>query len=209
MSDSFVQPPANTGVGKKVRTLATTVNSQLVDTQVVANSPIDGFQATFCASILGLNVGTSATTDIFTIFGSASKLVKVTRLQIMATIATAAALFDVLLSKRSAATTAGTPVAGVVIPLDSTNAAGTALVKGYSAAPTAGAALGNVGTAKLYLPITGTPSPLDRALVFEFGNRPGQAIALRGVAQGLALTLNGATPADVTSWDINVEWTEE
>ena len=71
-------------------------------------SPVDGGKATCSAAKIGL-VPASSATDVFTITGSATKTVRVTRIEITATTtaATPAAL-DVLLLKRSTANSGGT-----------------------------------------------------------------------------------------------------
>lgn len=225
LSSAFIQvPPQSTGL--KVDTSELTVGSNTVERQNVsiasfqtAGSVADvnaanqlqvtteGQKATYGAAATAFSAGTGATTDIFTIYGSASKTVKVQKLLISSTTATAASYFDIVVAKRSTAFSGGTAANPTVVPLDSNNAAGTAVVSNFTAAPTAGSNVGSISSVKYFSPLTGTAAPVT-SVSFDFGSL-GQPVVLRGVAQGLAVTLNGVTPANAQSWDIAVVWTEE
>ena len=171
---------------------------------LVAATPVDGAKVTYSASATAL-VPAAAATDMFTITGSATKTIRVLRIDISATQTTAGENTIVLL-KRSTANTAGTSTAPTAVPHDSASAAGTATVLAYTANPTTGTLVGNLRSRKIaFQGATGTTSDVA---VFDFGNRPGQAIVLRGVSQVLALNLNGATITG-GSCAISVEWTEE
>lgn len=159
---------------------------------------------TYSASVTGLAPAVAAT-DIFLINGSATKTVRITRIQISG-IATAAGAYAVQLIKRSAANSGGTSTAPTVVPHDSTDAAATAVVLAYTANPTPGTAVGTmqvktitVSTAAGAIPIVPTE--------MNFEMRDEQPIVLRGTAQGLAINLNGVTmTGGVLSIDIT--WTE-
>lgn len=232
MTANYIQPPANTGTGLKIDTSELSVGVNVVERQnVVIGDPTsdvglatvqtvnaikglavatynpDIYKATYGAAA-GFSAGTAATTDIFTIYGSGTKTVRVTRLLISSTTSTAAAYYDVILAKRSTAATGGTPATPTIVPYDSGFAAGTATVKNYTAAPTAGTNVGTLTFAKYFSPITGTPAAVS-TLVFDFANRPASPIVLRGTGEGLAVTISGVTPANAQTWDIAVEWTEE
>lgn len=159
---------------------------------------------TYSASIAGL-VPVAAATDIFCISGSATKTVRVLRMSIGA-IATAAAIGDILLVKRSTANTAGTSTAPAVVANDSTNPAGTAVVLAYTANPTTGTLVGNMRSRKLaFGTIAG--SVVDSV---DFTSVVGgeQAIVLRGVAQVACLNYNGQTMAG-NLVDAGLMWSEE
>lgn len=163
-------------------------------------------KATYSASITGL-VAASAATDIFTINGSATKNIRVTRIQVSGR-ATAVAGADIQLVKRSAADTGGTSTAPTAVPNESTSAAASATLAAYTVNPTTGAAVGNVRTQQLYLGnlTTGVSGP---PAVFTFGTQPfEQEILLSGAAQGLAVNLNGGTYSG-NLIDIDIEWTED
>jgi hypothetical protein len=176
---------------------------------VVRSVPSDGTKATYCASITGLASAASAT-DIFTITGSATKVVRVNRIRVSATQNTVG-YTDILLVKRSTANTVGTSTAPTIVSNDSNNPAGTAVVRAYTANPTLGTAVGTMRSNKILIntPVpsnaqtAGTQWPVD----WTFGEL-GQSIVLRGVAQVLAVNLNGVTLAG-SSFDIAIEFTEE
>lgn len=174
----------------------------------VVSAPVDGAKASYSAALTALSPGTSATTVVAQITGSASTVVRVTKVRVSATEATAAAYHNVQIVKSSTAIAGGTPVAGTKVPNDSSNAAATNTVQGFSATPTAGTAVGTVRAAKLFCPVTGTPAAGGNELIFDFGQLA-QAIVLRGVAQSLDVKINGETPANAGSWNISFEWTEE
>src|SRR6266571_2441944 len=176
-------------------------------------APIDGQRATYSAAKVGLVPGSSAT-DIFTITGSASKTIRVTRIEIVGTTtsATAAAL-DVLLLKRSTANTGGTSTGSpTAVPHDSLSAAASATVLSYTAVPTTGTLVGTaIRNQKLMLTLatyTATDFPPVAPVIWDFGSRPAQAIVLRGIAEVLAINLNTTTPTATASFDIAIEWTE-
>src|SRR6267142_1179389 len=202
-----IADPVNVNANSIANTVVGTLPAQTY--LLAASTPVDGYKQTYSAALTALNVGTGATTDVAVLTGSASKTIRVTRVGISSTEATATAFKDVVLSVRSAATTAGTSTTATIVPYDSSDAAGTAIVRGYTAAPTAGTAVGTIAVAKMFQPITGATVINMNNLIFDFGNRPAQAVVLRGTSQCLALTYNGVTPANAGSADIWFEWTEE
>ncbi len=155
-------------------------------------------------------------TDVAIINGSASKTVRITRIEIdaLCTAATAAAL-EIQLIKRSTANAGGTTTGSPTgVPYDSANGAATALMLCYTANPTTpGTSLGIIRDGKLVpvlSPYTATDFPTHDRLVFQFGDRPGtQGLVLRGVAEGLAINLAGAAIPAGLSMGISIETTEE
>jgi hypothetical protein len=160
------------------------------------------FQNTYSTAF---SVAAAATaTDIATITGSATKTVLVQRV-IITGIQTTAGLAEVLLIKRSTADTGGTSTGQTAVPHDSLDAAATATVLAYTANPGAlGTAVGTFRRA--YAPIGGATSVVNPIVVFDFGDK-GQALTLRGIAQQLAVNLNGVTLTGGT-FDIVIEWYE-
>lgn len=154
----------------------------------------------YSASAVGIAAVTSAT-DIFTITGSATKNVRIHSLVLTGTLATAA-VRDVLLIKRSAANTGGTSATVTGLPLDSNAAAPTAVVRTYTANPAGlGTAIGTVRVRRIGVPAT-TAANIDVAeFVFTV------PLTLRGVAQTLAVNLNGV--ANSVTWSGYVEWSED
>lgn len=160
---------------------------------------------TYSAAITGL-VAAATPTDIFTITGSATKTIRISLISISGT-ASLTAVKETLLIKRSTANSGGTSTTPSAVPHDSTNAAGTAVVRAYTVNPTLGTAIGTIRTAKFILQSASTSTAMDYK-TFEFGNKPLQAVVLRGTTEVLALNLNLITSAG-NSLNIYIEWTEE
>jgi len=173
---------------------------------IVTNAPIDGFKATYSAAITDLATAALAT-DIFTITGSATKTVRITKLWFF-TEQTTAALDDILLIKRSTANSAGTSTAPAKVPYDSNNAAATATVLAYTVNPTLGTTVGLMRSYNME-GSTGSGGQNVPVYLFEqFGDGPSQAIVLRGTGEVLAFNLNSITIAG-SKFNISIEWTEE
>lgn len=164
----------------------------------------EGLKASYSAAINGL-VPAATATDVFTIYGSASKTVRITRIS---TIGTATSLTDVPVSliKRSTINTTGTSTAQTAVPHDSNSVAASATVLAYTANPGAlGTAIGAIRSSVLSLSAaTGAPAPTT----WDFTTRNTQGILLRGVTQGLALSFN-STSVTAGSVNIEIEWSEE
>lgn len=193
-------------------TLPTVTNGQRVDTQADSNgrivvnaTPVDGTKATYSAAITGLVTAANAT-DVFTLIGSASKTIRILAVGISIT-TTSGTGTGVNLSalKRSTANTGGTSATVASVPHDSTNSAATAVARSYTANPAAlGTLVGNIRTVRYGIP----SSNAIQQIRWEFGDRPGQGIVLRGVAQTFAINLN-ATSVTGSNTSIFIEWTEE
>lgn len=166
--------------------------------------PIDGQKATYSASIVGVAIASSNTTDVFAIAGSASKIIRITRIGFSGA-QTGTGQRDVALIRRSTINTGGTSVAVANVSLDTTNAAATASVVYYTANPTLGTSAGMIRSARLLFGASGINSD---NYSWDFGTRPAQAVVLRGANQQLVINLNGVSSGG-TVVAINVEWTEE
>jgi hypothetical protein len=161
--------------------------------------------ATYSAA--ATNIAPAATpTDVFTIYGSASKTVKVQRILVTGT-QTTAGLVTVVLAKRSTTNTGGTSTSTTAVPNDSNNAAATATCLSYTANPTStGTLVGNVYSAKILInkPADTTSNIIDLIPSAMFG----QPIVLRGTSQGLAVNFNSVTLTG-GSVSCTIVWTEE
>lgn len=148
-------------------------------------------------------------TDFFTLVGSASKTVRVTRIWLTG-FATAVAWLDVFLVMRTAANTGGTlATAPTRVPHASANAAVTATANLYSANPTGlGASAGNDRFTKLPC-LTTTAVPFNAEYVWDFRGPANQPLVLSGIAQCVAIFLNGATLPAGLALSGGVEWTEQ
>lgn len=191
------------------RTIAQSMGVNIASDQIVPISgtvsaiPVDGNKTSYSVAITNL-VPVATPTDIFTITGSATKTIRVTRIALNAT-QTTAANRDVLLLRRSTANTAGTSTAPTRVSHDSTNAAATATVLAYTANPTLGTLVGAIRTRKVFISTTAT-NPDE--VVLDFGIRPAQAIVLRGVGEVLSINLNSISSAG-NLFNISIEWSEE
>jgi hypothetical protein len=173
---------------------------------LTATAPLDGQKATYSAAIAGLAPAALAT-DIFTFYGSASKIIRVLKICVSATQTTAGDISVILIS-RSAVNTGGTSAAVTAVSYDTNNAAATATPLSYTANPTAlGATVGNVRATKIFAPPAAATTE-GSILVWNFCDVPGQAFVLRAAAQGLAINLAGVTVTG-GSFNISIDWTEE
>lgn len=167
---------------------------------------VDALKATYTATVTGFAPAASAT-DVIAIGGSASKTVRVTRLELFMTQTTSGAVVLQLI-KRSAADTGGTVGSTPTpTPHDSTNPAVTGTLVSYTANPSQGAVAGVVKNVSVLVPSAATVG--NTPIVWTWGGpQPEQAIVLRGTAQQLCLSLGGVT---VTGGNIycSVTWTEE
>ena len=170
------------------------------------NSPMPtaAAPATYSASIVGLATAVTAT-DIFTITGSATKTVRVSRIMVNG-VQTTAAQVNVLIVKRSTANSAGTSTAPTAVSYDTTNAAATATVLAYTANPTLGTAVGTASASRAFIPGAATASDAQ-GLEIVSGDVGQQMMTLRGTAQVLAVNLNATTVAG-SAINVTIEWTE-
>lgn len=148
----------------------------------------------------------ASATDICTITGSATKIVKVRRI-IVGGVADAVQTHPVLVIKRSVANSAGTATTPTVVPYDSAFPAGSAVVRAYTANPTLGAAVGTVATSMVSFGNLTTGAVSPPTTEFRFGQL-GSPGVLRGVAQVLAVNLGAVTYTTPVA-TCTVEWTEE
>ena len=172
------------------------------------NYPLDGNKPTYSAAI-NAHAPAATPTDWFTIQGSASKTIRITRITIAAR-ATAANQYRVSLIKYSVFLTGGTSAAPTIVPHDSLSAAATAVVNTWAGGlPTPGTAVGKIADDSLPVGVLGTPTFNNEVVLYDFGIRPAQAIVLRGTAQYLAINSGGAALPSGFVADVRIEWTEE
>jgi hypothetical protein len=162
----------------------------------------EGKEATYSIAVTGLVVA-STPTDIFTISGSATKTIKITRIAFTAS-QTTAAQRDVVVLKRSTLNTLGNSTLLVPVAHDSTSSASTAVVRSYTANPTVGTLVGNIRSRKVYV---GTTTGNSDEMVIDYGVRPSQAVYLRGVNEVLSINLNSITSTG-NLINISIEYTE-
>lgn len=172
-------------------------------------------KATYCAS--GAFTPVATPTDLVTIFGSASKTVRLRSFK-LGTTNTAAGSQTYVVLKRSAVNTTGTFVAATAIPVSSANAAATATAGHYTANPGGlGTSLGTINTLKLASPvlIPATFAGINIEAQFEM-LPPGteksdlvQPVTLIGVAEGICINFAGAALVAGQIHHYTIVWTEE
>jgi hypothetical protein len=180
-------------------------NRLLVDALVSSSNTtlIDGTLTTYSASAFWTFAASA--TDIFTITGSASKLVKIRRITLSFT-ATSGANATVVVTKRSTANSGGTSVVRDAVPWDSANTAATATVRTYTANPTLGTLVGNVQTSTVYASGGGTIGSIP--IILDYTGTAQQPMILRGTTQVLGINMNGTTYTGNVA-RATVIWTEE
>lgn len=153
----------------------------------------------YCASAAASALAAAAT-DVATLTGSASKIVRCTRITV-AGLQTTVGVAVVKLVKRSTANSGGTSGAMTAVPLDSAYPAATATALAYTANPTLGNAVGTIHSSRLAIPAAAGASADQRQWSFD------GAVVLRGTGEVLAVNLNGATVTGGTI-DVTFEWVE-
>lgn len=169
----------------------------------------------------GMKIGYSASTALKTataagtapfasIYGSSTKTIRVHRIIVSGTCATAAVYGDVIVSKTSDTISGGTATSLTKVPKDSSSGASTATnVKYYTVLPTAGTLVGAIASQQVFLPITGTPAVDVKPVIFDWtAQGMNEAPVLRGVTQGLELSF-GTTTTNAPTLTVTFEWSEE
>ena len=167
--------------------------------------------ATYSAAIFGLAPAASAT-DFVTLIGSATQVVRVKMIECSGT-TTASASIPLQLVRRSAIdTTPGTSTTPPVVAHDTNDAAGTAVMRAYTANP---AALGAIVGGPMRTGVLSTPSLATSTIDamppmnWSFGsNINDKEIVLRGVAQTLAINAGAASFSAGAAINCDIEWTE-
>jgi hypothetical protein len=141
--------------------------------------------------------------DVVTVTGSATRRVTITRLT-LSTVQTTAGMNAWQLVKRSTANTGGTSATVPAIPLDDSYPAATAVVRSYTANPTAGTLLGALWSGRVAAPAPATAlAGSDKDLLFNGG-----PVVLTGTTDVLAWNLNGVGLPPGLSVQASVWWSE-
>lgn len=160
-------------------------------------------------SVVSALFGPPATpTDICTLQGSATKLIKIYKIRLSNT-QTTTGINNWFIVKRSAVDNGGTSVSLTPVAMDSSEISPTGVPKYWSAVPASlGAAVGTVS--QRLIP---APAPASNAVAFyEFDYSPvtgGKAITLRSAAETVAVNFNGAALPTGLSTECEFLWTEE
>lgn len=154
----------------------------------------------------------TANVPFFCIYGSSTKTIRVQKIIVEGLTLTAVQYLNIGVAKYSTAPSGGTITTFTQIPLDASDAAGTAsLVQGYTAVPTTGTRIGFIsGKRVMGQATTAAAAGIPQELYFEWSNGQDDfAPVLRGTAQGIGLEWIGTVPASTVSLLITIEWTEE
>lgn len=163
----------------------------------------EGVNATYGIASAG-NTPVATPTDVATLYGSASKTVRVKRVTVSGQ-ATTAGSMNVSLIKRTAANTGGTSTTPTIGQFDSADAAATATALLYNTTnPTTLGAGVALSMQTLNFGVAGAAG----TVVFDFSNRNDKPIILNGVAQGLAINFNGGAVPTGGTFGYTIEFDE-
>lgn len=163
--------------------------------------PADGVKAAYTAVVKTV-ASASAATDLFTISGSATKIIRIRDFVLFGG-QTVGSLVPINIIKRSTANTGGTSTTGTAIPFSSSDAAATAVVTAYTANPTTGTSLGNLSYETPFV-----ANLQDQLFEYNFNLVPYQVYTLNSAAESIAINLAGATLTG-GSFSLKMTWTEE
>jgi len=181
------------------------LNASLMHPQVQYVSMLDGRRSTYSA-VNNPIASAALATDIAILFGSPTKIIRLTRLQVYMT-RTTAGVGDISFVKRTSRNTAGTQIAMSKVRYDSGAATSTATAAYYSANPTVGTQEGVIRIYRGIIPAAATL--INNPIInWEWGNGSSSALILNNEFEGFAVNLGGVTFAGGT-FSVCFEWTEE
>lgn len=169
----------------------------------------EGQKRTYTAIISGFTP-TATPTDFINIPGSASSTtVKLLSVKVTG-VATANAMAELFLVKRSTANSSGTPTAATSVLHDTADTtAATIVINSYAANPTTGALVGKIGAKKFILSKDDGTGLGIRPAEWVWTAHNDKAPTLHGVAQNISLNWGGAAiPAGIVL-DVEIVFTEE
>jgi hypothetical protein len=171
----------------------------------MAAPPLASFKQTYGAVAAGL-VAVASATDIFTITGSATRLVYPLSIRVSG-VAAAVAYCDMYAIKRSTANSGGTSTSPTRVAFSSSNIAVSATVLAYTGNPAGlGTLVGALDLRRVPL-LTAAGVQFNQEVVFNFNpGSPQSPVVLNGTGDVLALNLNGATSGG--TFDIAIVWAE-
>ena len=167
----------------------------------------EGRKASYRVGVIGgTPISSGSNKPTWSVTGSATKTIRITRIRLTATAATGTAA-DISL-QRFSALSGGTSASQAtnVAKLDTNDGAQTAVVNTWSAAATTATQAGIFSTER-YEIITASVSVTPGYIEWDFSDKNARALVLRGTSDfvGVVMTAVGTTPV----YDIWVEWTEE
>lgn len=167
----------------------------------------NGNVSTYNASLIE-GVPAAGATDVVCLTGSATKVVRLWRVELSGT-QTTAGIIPISLNFNSAADTGGTAgTAPTIVKADTTDVAASATVIYYTASPTIVTSVGAVATQKVLLPApAGTSSAPIYPLFMAKDSFLTKPVVIRGIAQQACVNWNAKTTAG-NLLDVNFLWTE-
>jgi hypothetical protein len=146
--------------------------------------------------------------EMITVYGSATKTIKILKLRLLMEQTTAGTNL-VYLHRRNSAASSGSPNAVTAVKSDTADPSATATMNYYTGNPTAGGSDGKILDAiNIQSPAAGSNVQPNWQDIYD-ANYSGKPIILSGTAQGIGLNLNGvALPAGLKV-QLQVTWTEE
>lgn len=160
-------------------------------------------QATYSANTNGTFAALSSATDMVIFIGSSTKTIKVLEIHLSYEVASTSLpnWNKFFLIKRSSANSGGTTTTETIVPLDSNNAAATAVMKSYRSGsnPTLGTTVGTLWTGWICAPITAAvQNSVNGDHVIFSAAAYGQPIVLRGTGESICLNNAGSTVVGAT-----------
>jgi hypothetical protein len=147
-------------------------------------------------------------TDVLALVGATGKCIRITKIGISGS-ATAAALLDVYITKRTTLNTGGTSSSPVATKYDSLDGAPSGTLLLYTAnASGLGTGTGLEGD-KIYLAVQGTPTSAPSHWMVDYTGLESKCPILRNASESISINFAGATLAAGTSLYLYIEWTEE
>lgn len=146
--------------------------------------------------------------DVFTITGSATRSVQITKIAIT-TVQTTSGLNAWALVKRSTANSGGTSAAVTRVALDRAFPAATATVLQYTANPTAGTLVGSVWSGRVNAPAIASATGADFEKIIPNGGGPMSPLVLTGITDVLAWNFGGVALPTGLSVQACVWWSEQ
>lgn len=198
-------PILRTKLGFRVLDIGSGADGQSGNAAYMYISDSEAYRATYRAYAT-FSTFDAAPTDVVTITGSASKIIRLKQIVLSGT-ATSATNVNVALIKRSTANTGGTPVAITGVSSDSNDDAVAATVQRYTANPTTGTPVGTIDGGRLNLAPAANGS-IDR-LAFTYNWLNDKAILLNSATQVLAVNFGGVAMPAGAALDVSITWVEE
>ena len=147
-------------------------------------------------------------TDVLTLVGAAGKCIRITTICISGA-ATAAALLDIYITKRTSSNSGGTHSNPSANKYDSLDPAATAVLVLYTENPTILGTGSTLKVDKCYLPAQVAPAGEPTHLITDYTGLEAKCPVLRNAKESISINLNGQTIPDGTDLHLYIEWTEE